>query len=413
MNDFKVEGHIFEEINPDSVTETDIVAGIFTYNDKTDLPLAMLKTSGGIERYYPDLKGVLINLDSHSEDGTRELFLETPTSIPKIYLSTSPDEKFKKFSFFNLINIAHRLNAKVVLFFEARITTIKKTWVPRLADPILKNGAILTSPIYSRQFFDMPTTFLLSYPMFRAVFGRRVRCPHLGDMAISQTLNERLFHNIWPKENGYPACELATLALAVSTGPVYQSFMADPRVGKNRLPINIGMAEEFFQILHSFYELMIQYESFWIKLKNSRPTPIMGTDLKPEILPPRELIDSPTAFQSAIQNGAKEAVDIWKEFFPNHLELIESLKSASLDHLDVPLKEWVELIYLGAAAYKRLPEEDGKKLIYSLVSPFLVRLFNFKKLASTLPSGQLSALLEGDAMVFEKMKPLLVNAWTK
>ena len=185
MTAIKACGEIFSEINPDSVSGADIVVGILSHNDMNNIALSLEKAAGGLRKFYPDLKSVVVNSDCHSDDTTRDLFLAAQAGVPKIYVTTPPEKNIKKVSFFNLMEVAHRLDPKVVLTLDARISTVKTTWVPRLADPVLKNGASFTAPIYSRQFFDTPVTFLLTYPMCRAIFGRRIRHPNMGDSAFS------------------------------------------------------------------------------------------------------------------------------------------------------------------------------------------------------------------------------------
>jgi hypothetical protein len=411
-NTSKVDSHISTELNPGRVSEADIVVGIYSRDNSDEMGYSVYKAAGGLTRYYPDLKGVIVNLDSCSEDDTREVFLASPSDVPKIYVSTPPEARLRKHSFFNLVEIAHRLKAKAIVTFEASTATLKKAWLPRLLEPILERGACFTSPLYSRQHFDLPVTHLLSYPLFRTLFGRRILNPNLGDAAFSGSLNEVFFNTAeWPSEDSFFSIELATAMLAVKHGPVYQSFMGDPRVGKQRLLVDTSLGEQFYEILHSFYELMVLYPEFWTKSGHSRPTPVIGTDLKPEILPPRELACSNETFLEHIRKSAVEHDALWRQCFPGHLKLLSDLQNNSLDNLEVPANEWALLIYAGAARFKKLGPENGKAVIRALIPPFFVRLINFKKLISSVPSGQMRALMEDESAVFEKLKPKLLEAW--
>ncbi|MDR2460698.1 MAG: hypothetical protein LBE38_07955 [Deltaproteobacteria bacterium] len=412
MNDFKVDGYISTEVNPDSVTQADIVLGIYADNCADNIELCVTKTAGGLDRYYPDKKSVLVNLDLCSSDDTKDVFFKCHSEVPRIYVSTSPEDRIKKHSFFNLVTIAHRLKAKAVLVFDGSIASIKKTWVPRLLEPIFKHNASFTSPLYSRQHFDLPVTQLLSYPLFRALFGRRIRNPNLGDAAFSGALNEVFFNTTsWPAEESYFAIELTMAVLAVAHGPIYQSFMGDPRVGKKRLIVDSSQGIVFTEILNSFYELMLLYAPLWLKARHSRPTSIIGTDIKPEILPPRELTENFLSFQHTIQQLSIEHEAIWTAYFPKQLELLKSLKSLPIDRMEIPVENWADLIYTGALRFRNLDHSAGRELVNSLIPPFLVRLINFSKLLSTIPSGQMNALIEQEGVVFEKMKPQLVAAW--
>ncbi|MDR2406158.1 MAG: hypothetical protein LBE27_07305 [Deltaproteobacteria bacterium] len=407
-----IEGDIFKEINPGTVSGADIVLGILSHNDMDNIELSLEKAVGGLKKYYPDMTSVVVNSDCCSDDNTRELFLGTKTEVPKIYVSTPPDKNIKRASFFNLMVVAERMAPKVVLAIDARISTVKMSWVPRLADPILKNGASYTAPIYSRQFFDTPVTFLLTYPMFRAIFGRRIRHPNLGDAAFSGALNDILLHKTtWPSEESYAACELTMQVIAVSHGPVFQSFMGDPRVGHIRRPIDADITEEFYSNLMTLYELMILYPKLWLKVKNSRPTPILGADLKPEILAPREMTISTAIAQSMIQNITKEAEPFWSKYFTEYLPLLEDLRHKPLDSMEIAPELWVKIIYKGALVFRSISDAERSLLVRSLVPLFLVRLFKFHKMTCSLTSGQLIAMTEDEALLFEKFKPDLVFSW--
>jgi hypothetical protein len=405
-------GDIFNEINIGTVNSADIVLGILSHNDMTNIELSLEKAAGGLKKYYPDLTSVVVNSDCCSEDKTKELFLSSKTEVPRIYVSTPPDRNLKRTSFFNLMQIAQRLNPKVILALDARISTVKMSWVPRLAEPILKNGAIYTAPIYSRQFFDTPVTFLLTYPMFRAIFGRRIRHPNMGDAAFSGALNDTLLNNTtWPSEEGFAACELTMQVIAVSQGPVFQSFMGDPRVGHVRTPIDVHITEEFYSNLKTLYELMDIYPKLWLKVKNSRPTPILGADLKPEILAPRVMTIAPETAETIILNISKEAESLWAKHFTEYLPLLEKLKTSPLDSIEIDPEIWVKIIYKGSVVFRTLNESERCILVRSIIPLFLVRLFKFHKMTCSLTSGQLISMTEDEALIFEKFKPDLSFVW--
>jgi hypothetical protein len=182
-------------------------------------------------------------------------------------------------------------------------------------------------------------------------------------------------------------------------------------VGKKRLLVDIFLGEEFYQILHTYYELMVLYPEYWKKSLRSKPTPILGTDLKPEILPPRQLASSPSAFHNLIQRISLESKELWAKNLPEHMTLLKEFQSFPLEKMEVSIEEWVSLIFQGAARYKDLPKEEGEALTRSLIPAFFVRLLNFKNLISSLPQGQMASLIEDEAVVFEKMKPKLLAEW--
>ncbi|MDR1038802.1 MAG: hypothetical protein LBR80_01290 [Deltaproteobacteria bacterium] len=412
MSVFTAGGHSALEVNPDGVREADIVLALFSADNAENMEFAVAKASGGAARYHPELKSVLVCADAASGDGTRDAFFKAPSETPRLYVSTSEDpaERTKRICFFNAVETAARLKAKYVVTFDASTVTLKKTWLPRLLDPLIKNGACYTSPLYSRHLFDLPVTYLLSYPMFRALFGRRIRNPHLGDLAFTGELNSVFLESAWPAEPDFCSTELAAAAIAVSHGPVFQSFMGDPRVGKERLPVDISIGESFCRTLASFYQLMELYPELWKKPRNSRPTPVTGADLKAEILPPRELVGPPGAFTALISNSARETREIWEGEFASHLPLWQVLKDPPAGGVKVPAADWADLVYRGAAAYRCLTDRR-EMVVRALMPVFLARLLEFKLLTSAPSASAVPSQIEAECVVFEKAKPKLVALW--
>ena len=84
-----------KEINPNNIQTADLVVCIPSYNEADSISFPAQIAGQGMAKYFPDAKSVLINCDNNSPDGTRDVFLDTPTEAPKIYLSTEPGLKGK------------------------------------------------------------------------------------------------------------------------------------------------------------------------------------------------------------------------------------------------------------------------------------------------------------------------------
>ena len=78
------------EENPNGVTAAELIVGIPSYNEAELISYPTQMASEGLVKYFGDKNSVIINCDNNSPDGTRDAFLNTPTEVPKIYLSTPP-----------------------------------------------------------------------------------------------------------------------------------------------------------------------------------------------------------------------------------------------------------------------------------------------------------------------------------
>ena len=100
--------------NPSNVRSADIIVGIPSYNEADCISVPTDSASRGLEEYFPRAKSVIINVDNNSSDGTRDAFMDTPTKVPKIYISTPEGVKGKGNNLRNLFKAAVELNAQAV-----------------------------------------------------------------------------------------------------------------------------------------------------------------------------------------------------------------------------------------------------------------------------------------------------------
>jgi len=93
------------EENPRGVQAADLIVGIPSYNEASLISYPTQKASEGLIKYFGNKNSVIINCDNHSTDGTREAFMNTPTEVPKIYLSTPAGIRGKGNNFKNLFKL--------------------------------------------------------------------------------------------------------------------------------------------------------------------------------------------------------------------------------------------------------------------------------------------------------------------
>ncbi len=162
--------------NPDGIKTADIVVGLPSYNEADSISVPTDAAGIGLHEFFPGFRSVIINVDNHSEDGTRQAFFDTPTRCPKVYISTPPGVRGKGNNFHNLFRAAVELGARAIVVVDADLTTITPSWIRYLAEPVLGSFDYV-SPIYVRHKYDGTITNHIAYPMLRALFGLRVRQP--------------------------------------------------------------------------------------------------------------------------------------------------------------------------------------------------------------------------------------------
>jgi glycosyltransferase involved in cell wall biosynthesis len=144
--------------NPSNVDQAEIIVGIPSYNEADSISFPTDVASRGLLQYFPNKNSVIINVDNNSPDATKHAFLNTPTKIPKIYISTPEGVKGKGNNFKNLFEAAVELNAKAVVVVDADLKSITPQWIQYLAEPIFA-GFNYVAPIYVRhKSYRLPLT---------------------------------------------------------------------------------------------------------------------------------------------------------------------------------------------------------------------------------------------------------------
>ena len=108
------------EINPDGIEKAEMVVCIPSYNEADSISYPTTQADKGLVKYFNDTSSVIINCDNDSPDNTKQAFLDTPTKVPKIYLSTPPGIKGKGNNFKNLFQKVVDLSAKAVVVVDRK-----------------------------------------------------------------------------------------------------------------------------------------------------------------------------------------------------------------------------------------------------------------------------------------------------
>lgn len=71
-----------------------IIIGIPSYNEEDSVAFVIKQIDEGIQKFYNPKECLIINLDSDSEDKTREIFLGIPTKTSKKYINTGGQDNY-------------------------------------------------------------------------------------------------------------------------------------------------------------------------------------------------------------------------------------------------------------------------------------------------------------------------------
>ena len=399
-----------KEVNPKGIVKADLVVAIPSYNEADSISFPTMKTSEGLVKYFPDVPSVIINCDNDSPDNTKQAFLNTPTQIPKIYISTPPGIKGKGNNFKNLFQKVVDLQAKAVVVVDADLESITPEWIKHLAEPLFSDFDYV-APLYVRHKYDGTITNGIAYPLSRALYGRRVRQPIGGDFGFSVELAKTyLESDIWDDAVANFGIDIWMTTMAINRGAqVCQSFMGRPKIHRPKDPA-AALGPMFRQVVGTIFTMMSHFESFWMRVKYSRPTAIYGFGLGEVEMPPK------------VEVSTKKLLEKFHEGFDLHKEILQEVlskdvfqKLLEIKHMNdkmfaFPIDLWARTLYDIAVGY-RDAVFDPDRMMEALIPLYFGRTLAFVRKTKSMSTQQAEEAIEECCLVFEKTKPYLIQRW--
>ena len=398
------------EENPEQVEQADLVVGLPSQNDVENIAHPTGETARGLVEHFGGKNSVIINCDNHSEDGTKEAFFQTPTEIPKIYLSTPAGMVGRGHNLRNLIAKAVELKAEAVIVVNADLKSVTSQWVKNLGEPIFA-GFGFVAPLYVRHKYDGTVANGIVYPLTRALYGRRVRQPIGGDFAFATSLADTyLKHSSWNERVEQFGVDIWLTTLAIYQGvPICQSFVGRPKTHQHEAHI-VPTDPAFSQVLGTLLDLMIIFDDFWGRVKWSKPTAIYGFGMG-EVEAPVPTEISQTELQQGFVEGFTLYQQIWESVLQNNIyNKLGEIRELPLAHFSFPSEIWAQILYSYSVAYKNAAV-DREQLLQSLVPLFSGKTLSFVKKTERMSIQQAEEYIENECMIFEEAKPYLLNKW--
>ncbi len=404
----------------DEVGEVDIVAGIPSFNNARTITHVVRAIAGGLAKYFPERKSIIVNSDGGSIDGTREAVMDAdidPESlllvahrVPVIQRITTPYLGIpgKGSAFRTIFAVTERLKAKACLVVDSDLRSITPHWVELLAAPILDRGFDYIAPFYLRHKYDGTITNSIIYPMTRALFGRRIRQPIGGDFGMSGRVASRfLAKDVWETDVARYGIDIWMTLTAMAEG-----F----RVGQSYLGAKLHDAKDpgadltamFRQVVSSLFALMETYDAEWQKVDASEAVPMFGLPFDVGLEPIAVDVER---MKRAYEQGLRDLDGIYRSFLsPLTMEGLEEAALRPGNDFRVADGLWVRLIYEFAGAYhgRRL---DREHLLSSLIPLYLGRTGSFVLDVREADAVMVEEKIEALAREFEAQKPYLLDCW--
>ncbi len=401
---------IAEIVNPDEITAADIVVGIPSFSEADSIATPVSIVSEGLMEHFAEKSSVIVNVDNHSPDGTKEAFFNAETMVPKIYVTTPPGIRGKGRNIRNLFEVAVELRAKAILMVDADLRSIIPGWIENFMEPLF-DGYDYVVPIYVRHKYDGTITNNIAYPLLRTLYGLRVRQPIGGDFAISGKLARAfLVEKTWTEDVYQFGIDIWMSTIAIGRNfKVCQTFMGTNKEHRPKDPAE-DLGPMFSQVVGTIFQQMIDFEYIWKDIFHSRPSIIYGFGLGQKGNPP-EIKVTRSKLHENFLSGFQRYGEIWEEVLSDaNWQHAKELQKLDMNDFYYRSDLWARILFDFTIAY-RTEIVERQKLLEALIPFYFSRTLSFVNKTSEMNTQEAELYLENINRVFEAEKYYLIQRW--
>ena len=402
------------------IGQADIIVGIPSFNNARTIGHVVRAVQGGLAKYFPDHKAVIVNSDGGSSDGTSDVVHNSSIddfNAILLHHRVSPVSKIvfpysgipgKGSAFRTIFEIAEVLVAKACAVVDSDLRSITPEWIELLLKPVLVGGYDYVSPLYHRHKFDGTITNSIVYPLTRALYGRRVRQPIGGDFGFSGSLAQYyLTKDVWQTDVARFGIDIWMTTTAIANGfKVTQSFLG-AKIHDAKDP-GADLSSMLYQVVSATFELMETYSEVWMPIRGTEPVPAFGFEYTVGL----EHVNVNTArMLNTFREGLRNLGEIWLDILgAGDFSEVERLGALPDSEFHFPVGLWTQVVYDYALAFhkRKLPVEH---LIKSMTPLYVGKTASFIIEAKDMAQTEADAEIEKLCLEFEKRKDYLVTNW--
>ncbi len=299
---------------------------------------------------------------------------------------------------------ARARNARACVIIDPR-APVSMAGIENLVQPLLRDAVDVVAPMYHRHPYSGAIVHGVVYPLFRAIYGARLRYPIGADIGCSARFLESVLPDpIWDTDAAQIGIDVWMSATAVLGGfRVGQAQLGDRLEERAGLDLPTIVA----QVLGFCFSDMERRAALWQRIRGSRELPVFG-GTRP--VPPAPDVDV-AALAESFRLASRELQDVWTQVLPP-LAVLQwrRLSAAPLDGFRVDDALWARTIYDFAMGH-RLRVITRDHLLRSLTPLYLAWLVSFVRDTANLPPPEAEARIERLCHTFESEKPYLVSQW--
>lgn len=419
MQSVSIRPEVHEQI--ERIGQADIIVGIPSYNNERTIGHVVRAVQGGLAKYFPDKKAVIVNSDGGSSDGTMEKVRDSTIEDYNAILLHHRIEPVSKIvfpytgipgkgsAFRSVFEIAAALDVKACAVVDSDLRSITPEWIELLLKPVLDGGHDYVAPLYHRHKFDGTITNSIVYPLTRALYGKRVRQPIGGDFGFSGRLAQfYLTKDVWQTDVARFGIDIWMTTTAIANGfKVTQSFLG-AKIHDAKDP-GTDLSNMLYQVVSATFELMETYADKWKVIRGSEAVPAYGFEYSVGLEPVNV---NTTRMLSIFREGLANLGELWQGILgESDFREVERLGKLPDNEFHFPVGLWTRVVYDYALAYhqRKLPPEH---LIKSMTPLYVGKTASFIIQYRELGQAEAETEIENLCMEFESSKTYLVTKWS-
>src|SRR4051794_22684518 len=304
----------------------DIMVGIPSFKNAATIGYVVRAAQAGLVQYFPDLRPVLVNSDAGSPDGTGRVVVETePPDYVEQILLVRPTNKLSRVSLTypeidgvggkgaalrTIFEIAAALEVQALVVVDSDLRSIIPEWIELLAGPIIKGGYDYVAPLYARYKYDGTITNTVTYPLTRALYGKRIRQPIGGDFGVSGDLvRHYLAQDDWTPDVSKFGIDIWMTTHALSGGYAVCQTRLGAKVHDPKDP-GADLGPMFRQVVGTILRLAVRYADQWLPIRGSHDIPVYGFE---RVIDPPPLDVNTLRLLTEFHQGSLTLARTWRE----------------------------------------------------------------------------------------------------
>lgn len=400
----------------------DLVVGILTYNDVSTITGVAAAVQAGLAERPEGRSSRILLADGGSTDGTvaraRDALGPRGADLVEIAYPRLPGDLLdlpyhglpgRARALRALLTAARDGGAACCVVLDGGLQSVTPRWISALSAPVVNDGFDYASPFYLRHPFEGALTKSLVYPLFRALYGVRLRQPAAGELGCSsRLLNAWLDDDLWDREGAQVGVDIWLAAAAATGGFKICEVPLGLRAHHTRGEGGIGLETTIAQVVGSLFADMEAREDVWQRVRSSVSVPVIGDEVKMSLAPPDLNLER---LMESFRLGYRELRDIWSWIVPPRTIVeLRKIATATPDRFHMDDDLWAQIVYDFAVGY-RLRTMPRDHLLRSLTPLYTGWLASIILQVRELPREVADARIERLAVGFEAQKPYLMSRW--